>query len=159
MAFGVGDYLDKLNSFELAGVPIGAGVYYQAAEQLSTFVSGLISHFLPVPDIVSSGAAAYLFRLKPVEDFLGKYGSFYASMAAVGSGVDKQFNLSGEINKLLNSAETAITGGVSGVTGAISTQSPATTSTPTSGYVGEIPDIGDLAAMTSQYQDQFKEAE
>jgi len=155
----IGDTLDRITSFEVAGVPIGAGVYYKAAEQVATFVSGMISHFLPVPVIVSDALAAYLLKLGPVEDFLGKYGSHYASMAAIGDGIDKQFNISGMVGNLLGQAETAITGGVSGATSAITSEPSASVpaAAPTSGY-GDNVDIGDLANITSAYADQFKEA-
>ncbi len=162
MAFEIGRTLDKITSFEVAGIPVGAGVYYKAAEQVALFVSGMIGHFLPVPVIISDTAAAYLLKLPVVEDFLGKYGSHYASMAAVGDGIDKQFDISGKVSELLGKAETALTGGVSGAQAAVTSESNTTTgtaaATPVSGYVSGNVDIGDLANITSVYADQYKEA-
>ncbi len=161
MAIEIGKTLDKITSFEVAGVPIGAGVYYKAAEQVALFVSGMIGHFLPVPVIASDAAAAYLLKLPAVESFLGKYGSHYASMAAIGDGIDQQFNISGMVSGLLGKAETALTGGVSGAQAAVTGGSTTTTSpavaAPTSGYSTGSVDIGDLANLTSVYSDQYKE--
>jgi len=103
MAFG--NMLDKFNEFELLDIPIGAAVYYKAVEQLSDFVIDIIDHFLPVPPIVSGLAASYLFRLHGVEDFLGKYGSYYASMAAAGSAIDSEFHISEAMQRLLGKVE------------------------------------------------------
>ena len=103
MSFG--NMLDKFNEFELLDIPIGAAVYYKAVEQVSDFVVELIDHFLPVPPIISGLAASYLFRLNPVQDFLGKYGSYYASMAAAGSAIDTEFHVSEAIQRLLGKVE------------------------------------------------------
>ena len=158
----LGETLDKFAQFEVAGVPVGAGVYYIAASQVADFLSGLIGHFLPVPVIVTDAAAAYALKVPVIEDFLGKYGSHYASMAAVGNGLNKQFNVSGEVGNLLAKLESAITGGVSGANAAVTTGEtgatvPSTSTAPTSGYSNV--DVGDLANITNAYADQFKVTE
>ena len=154
----IGQTLDKITSFEVAGIPVGAGIYYKAAEQVATFVSCMIGHFLPVPVIVSDTLAAYLLKMPVVEDFLGKYGSHYASMAAVSNGIDQQFNISGTIAGLLGQAETAITGGVESI-GLTSSPSVSAPAAATQGYagIGNNIDIGDLADLTSAFADQYKE--
>ena len=133
MAFG--NMLDKFNEFEVMDIPIGAAVYYKAVEQLSDFVIDLIDHFVPVPPIVSGFAASYLFRLNPVQDFLGKYGSYYASMAAAGSAIDSEFHISEAMQRLLGKAESDLE----------HKNAPAVTSStkaPTSGY--ELPSVNSI---------------
>lgn len=100
---GIGNYLDKFNEFEVANVPVGAGVWYKAVEQVSKFATDVVSHVLPmVPPIVSGGLAAWLLRHPKVEDFLGKYGSYYASMAAAGNAIDSQVGISSTVENLLS---------------------------------------------------------
>ncbi|RLB11534.1 MAG: hypothetical protein DRG27_01000 [Deltaproteobacteria bacterium] len=99
----IGEYLDKFNEFEIANIPVGAGVWYKSAEQVAKFVTDVISHVLPmVPPIVSGGVAAWLLRHPKVQDFLGKYGSYYASMAAAGNAIDEQIGFSTMVENLLS---------------------------------------------------------
>ena len=99
----VGEYLDRFNEFEVANIPVGAGVWYKAVEQVSKFTTDLISHVLPmVPPIVTGGIAAWLLRHPKVEDFLGRYGSYYASMAAAGNAIDAQVGISTMVENLLS---------------------------------------------------------
>jgi len=99
----IGEYLDKFNEFEIANIPVGAGVWYKSAEQVAKFVTDVISHVLPmVPPIVSGGVAAWLLRHPKVQDFLGKYGSYYASMAAAGNAIDEQIGISTMVENLLS---------------------------------------------------------
>ncbi len=105
----IGRSVDRLTEFQVANVPVGAGVYYIAIKQVADFVSDLISSFVPVPPVVSGAAAAWLLRLPQVERILGQYGSYYASMAAVGSAIDQQFHLSQMVASLFGKVESEFT--------------------------------------------------
>jgi len=99
----IGEYFDKFSEFEISNIPVGAGVFYKSAEQVAKFVTDVVSHVLPmVPPIVSGGVAAWLLRHPKVQDFLGRYGSYYASMAAAGNAIDEQIGLSVMIENLLS---------------------------------------------------------
>lgn len=150
----IGNMIDKFNEFELLDVPVGAAVYYKAAEQISDFVVELIDHFVPVPPILSGFAASYLFRLHGVEDFLGKYGSYYASMAAAGSAIDSEFHISEAMQRLLGKAEADLEHKQT-TTSAVTSS----TTAPTSGY--ELPNesVGSLMSepTTSVDADLYEE--
>lgn len=97
----IGNTLDRINEFEFMRIPIGAGAYYKAVEQLANFTISLIEKFVPVPPIASGLAAAWILRHPVVENFLGRYGSYYASMAAAGQALDSQFGISHLVSELL----------------------------------------------------------
>ncbi len=108
----IGNYLDKINEFELLGIPFGAGAYFTVASSLSDAVIELLNHFLPVPPIATGTAAAWLFKRKVVSDFLGDYGSLYASIASVETAINDQFHLKERLDEMLGHIDSEVTGHV-----------------------------------------------
>lgn len=139
----IGEMLDRFNEFEFANIPVGAGIWYKSVEQVAKFVTDVVNHIFPmVPPIITGGVAAWLLRHPKVQEFLGKYGSYYASMAAAGNAIDEQIGLSSMINKLLSKVESKLP------TLSTSKESQAVSGAETEGVEGE--SVGQLPASGSE---------
>lgn len=133
----IGNTIDRFNEFELLNIPIGAAVYYKAIEQITDFTTELIDHFVPVPPAISGLLAAWLFRLPAVENFLGQYGSYYASMAAAGSALDETLHISDLVKSLLGKVE-----------GEVEQKAVPSSTGSTSGY--ELPSNNNVGELTQE---------
>ncbi len=147
----IGEYLDRFNRVEVANIPVGAGVWYKAVEQIAKFATDVVSHVLPmVPPVVSGGLAAWLLRHPKVQDFLGQYGSYYASMAAAGNAIDEQIGLSAMVQNLLSKIEGRLP----------SLPSPATSTTEkkeVSGFedIGQLPSPDEESGIDADIYEAF----
>ena len=154
----IGSMLDKANSFEIMNVPVGAAIYYKAIEQVANFVTDMIDHVVPVPPLVSGSLAAWGLRLPVVQDFLGKYGSYYASMAAAGTAIDGQFHISEAVGRLLGKVESH----VPSLSASPAPALPSAPAAPVSGlegleYLGQLPDESTPGVDADIYQEYMSQ--
>lgn len=106
----IGNVIDRINEYEIARVPVGSAAFFTAANQVAEFFSGLVEHVLPIPGGrgVADLAVAWLARLPQVEGFIGRYGSYYTSMAACNAAFNDLFDLKNRLDRLLGKVESYV---------------------------------------------------
>ena len=117
---GIRDMFERLTDYELAKVPVGAGLMLTVSDALATAVSDAMRGFVGVPPIVSDSALAYAdayFKLS--ERLLGTHGQYLVDAILVKRAIDSQFNLTGMVHNLISKVTSAL---------------PSHHTAPTSGY-------------------------
>ena len=111
--------VNKILNVEVANLPVGKAFLLTAAfglaNGLSSTLDRLVGSFLPgtglPPIVVQAGVAAALENIGPVKNFLGADLTDLISIAALTSGINNQFNVSGTIVGLLNKVTNLLPGG------------------------------------------------
>jgi len=158
---GVRDMFERLTSYELANVPVGAGLMLTLSDALASAMSDLARGMVGLPPIILDSGLAYVDgRFKFMEKLIGVHGQYLVDSILVKRAVDSQFDLTGNINRFLNK----LTGKVAPTSG-LESPSPVgeITSAPEPyGDVGDIvttPQIGegsDIANILEARESFFK---
>ena len=147
---GIRDMFERLTSYELARVPVGAGLMLTVSDALATAVSDVVKGFVGVPPIVSDSALAYAdayFKLS--ERLLGTHGQYLVDAILVKRAIDSQFNLTGMIHNMLNKVTSALPGGTAPTSGyEVSGYVPAAVESPV-GDIVTTPQIGESSEVAN----------
>jgi len=153
---GVREMFEKLATYEVANVPVGAGLMLTVSDALAAALSDLVRGFVGLPPIVLDPGLAYLDgRFKFLEKFIGAHGQYLVDSILVKRAVDSQFNLTGKINELLGkitghvSAGTATSGVVSGYTEPVGSIEQASVPTTSVGDIVTTPQIGESSEVAN----------
>jgi len=106
-------FIDKIMNVEVLKMPVGKAFLLTAAFGMANGLSSTLDRMVGgrLPAIaVQAGVAAAIENLAPVKNFLGADLSELISVAALTSGINNQFNVSGTIVNLLDKVTAILPG-------------------------------------------------
>ena len=138
---GIKDMFERLTDYQLANVPVGAGIMLTVSDALATAVSDAMRGFVGVPPILLDSALAYAdVRLALSNKLIGRQGQYLVDAILVKRAIDSQFNLTGMIHNMLAKVTSALPGSTASTSGLeVSGYVPASVEAP-------VGDVGDIVA-------------
>jgi len=104
----IGGVIDNIVRFQPLNLPVGKAFVFILAKPVATattdYTSGLLGGLIPqrmIVDAASGLGLAYISRLNFVRGLVGDYGSEVLSIMHAVEGIDRAFNISGMIRRII----------------------------------------------------------